>query len=582
MFMPKRTTVGCLAIGVMIIIQLVRAQEAEQAAQPVSITAQVDKIFEKWDKPDSPGCVCAVMREGEVVYSRAFGMANLELDVPLTPQSVFDVGSVSKQFTAASIALLALRGQLSLDDDIRTYVPEMPDFGDTIRIRHLVHHTSGIRTARWLRWFTGRTWKDHENNAMVLARLSLDRKLNFRPGENFRYSNYAYILQAEIVKRVSGTSLREFAEENIFAPLGMANTQFRDDYSKIVKNRAQSYGQRAQGGLLRYEANQEDVGSSGLWSTAEDLLRWNRNFYDMKVGGSDFIELILTRGTLNDGEVFGYSFGLFHSEHKNLKMIYHNGTVWGFRTALLRFPEQRFSVAVICNLATITQNTLARRVADIYLRDDIETANAGDKSLPAHEAVSVSTGDLQKVTGRYLRTVRGRLWAWEEDDYLARRIYVEDDTLRYFRASESHEHNLAPLGNDRFFVLDTDREVIVNFTPPQPEQPRRMIVVIDGGKPSVFDAVEPVSPSPAELEGYLGTYFSKELDYEWVLRITNDGLSMWDPRTWNELALTPFTRDMFSSYGLLMFFTFSRDEQGKVVGFTVDTPRMRNLQFVRR
>ena len=574
---------GVLAIASIAIPSLVRAQEAEQSAQPASITAQVDKVFEEWDKPDSPGCVCAVMRDGEVVYSRAFGMANLELDVPLTPQSVFSIASISKQFTAASIALLALRGQLSLDDDIRKYLPEMADFGGTIRIRHLVHHTSGMREFHVLEGLAGRTSKDYGNDDRRLALLSRQRTLNFRPGEDFRYSNSNYLLLAEIVERVSGQSLREFAEENIFGPLGMANTQFGDDnYRRIVKNRVQGYGPRAQGGLQRYLSEFAPVGPAGLLSTAEDLLRWNQNFYAMTVGGPEFIELMLTRGTLNDGDILDYAFGLWRQEYKGLKTVDHQGRSPGFRTALLRFPEQRFSVAVLCNLPTIYANGLARRVADIYLRDVVAAPATEDEPRPAPKVVSVSTGELEKVTGNYLRTVKGYRGTWADENRLARRVSLEDGTLRYFRGPGSHEHELAPLGNDRFYTLGTFSEVIVSFMSPTPGQPRQMIVVIDGGKPSVFDAVEPASPSPAELEGYLGTYFSEELDYEWVLRITNDSLSMWDPRTGIELALAPFTRDVFSAYGWRRFYTFSRDDQGRVVGFAVNSSALRNLKFVRR
>ena len=196
--------------------------------------------------------------------------------------------------------------------------------------------------------------------------------------------------------------------------------------------------------------------------------------------------------------------------------------------------------------------------------------------------VSVSTGELEKVTGNYLRTVKGYRGTWADENRLARRVSLEDGTLRYFRGPGSHEHELAPLGNDRFFTSGTFSEVIVSFPSHTPGQPRQMIVVIDGGKPSVFDAVEPASPSPAQLEGYLGTYFSEELNYEWVLRITNDSLSMWDPRTGQEFALAPFTRDVFSAYGWRRFYTFSRDDQGRVVGFAVNSSALRNLKFVRR
>lgn len=523
-----------------------------------SLAAQVDQVFAQWDKPDSPGCTCAVMRDGEVVYSRAFGMANLEHGVSLTPQSVFHVASVSKQFTAASIALLALRGQLSLDDDYRMYVPEMPDFGETITIRHLVHHTSGMYSGGISR-LSGSTPRDYFNNARVLAGLSWQRTLRFRPGEEYLYSNGGYTLLAEIVKRVSGTSLREFAEENIFGPLGMANTHFDDDHRTIVKNRVQSYEQPAQGGLRRYVETEDWVGAIGLLTTAEDLLRWARNFYDIRVGGPNFIELILTRFTLNNGDTLHYSFGLRHSAYRGLKEVYHMGAWEGFSAMLLRFPEQRFAVAVLCNEPWAPE--LAREVADIHLSDVF------DESIPAPKVVSVSTSELQKVVGHYWNDKRKRL----------RRIYVQDDTLRY--SGGPFESKLAPLGNDRFYSLGGGR--IVSFTSPTPEQPRQMIVDVYDGAPVVYDAVEPVSPSPAELEAYLGTYFSEQLNYTWVLRITNDALTMWDPRTWGELALRPFARDVFQ-LDLSWIFTFARDAQGRVVSFMVDAAEVRNVQFVRR
>jgi CubicO group peptidase (beta-lactamase class C family) len=569
------------AVLVPALIATTAVDGAAAQADSASLAAQTNQVFVRWDRPDSPGCVCAVMRDGEVVYSRAFGMANLEFDIPLTPQSVFYIASVSKQFTAASIALLALGGKLSLDDDIRKYVPEMADFGDTITIRHLVHHTSGIRDYGGLARLSGRTSPDYYNNARTLALLSRQRTLNFRPGEEYLYSNSGYVLLAEIVKRVSGKSLREFAQENIFGPLGMANTDFDDDYRTIIKHRVASYRQGEQGGLQRYlKAHGYTVGPGGLLTTVEDLLRWNRNFDDMTAGGPHFVDLMLTRGTLNNGDTIDYAFGLVHEEYKDLKTVRHGGGHQGFRTQLLRFPEQRLSVAVLCNLATISNTGPAQpalQVADIYLRDFGEAEVTEGESRPATKAVSVSTGELQKVTGHY----------WNDKDYLARRIYVKDDTLRYFR-SPGNESKLAPLGNDRFYVLDVPREQIVSFTSPKPGQPRQMIVVVKeapaGGpyrvvEPSVYDAVEPASPSRAELEGYLGTYFSEELAYEQVLRITNDSLSMWDPRNWDEFALRPFTRDVFQARGR---FTFSRDSQGQVVGFTFHTGRIRNLKFVRR
>ncbi len=534
-----------------------------------SLAAQVDQLFAQWDKPDSPGCTCAVMRDGEVVYSRAFGMANLEHDVPLTPRSVFHVASASKQFTAASIALLALRGQLSLDDDIRTYVPEMPDFGETITIRHVIHHTSGMAYEGLGMLSNG--WRGEQSygrmdNTEILATLSRQRTLRFRPGEEHLYSNAGYYFLTEIVKRVSGTSLREFAEENIFRPLGMANTHFDNDHTAIVKNRADSYT-RLPGVLRRYVDKEDRFGAIGLLTTAEDLLRWARNFDNMRVGGPNFIELMLTRGTFNNGDTLNYSFGLRNTGYRGLKTVHHSGASAGFSAKLLRFPEQRFAVAVLCNLQrTAWAPALAYSVADIHLSDVFGAVATEDQSLPAPEAVSVATSELQEVTGHY----------WNDEEKRLQRIYVRDDTLRM--ADRSREYPLTPLGHDRFYrmVAVTWRR-IVSFTSPTPEQPRQMIEA-----PNTYDAVEVVSPSPAELEAYLGTYFSAELAYEWVLRITNDGLTMWDPRTWGELALRPLMRDVFQPDRGYPTFTFARDDQGRVVSFMVDVGEARNVQFVRR
>ncbi len=221
---------GALAIAVIAITSLVRAQEAEQSAEAAGITARVDKVFERWDKRDSPGCALGVYREGQVIYKRGYGMANLDHDVPITPSTVFNIASVSKQFTAAAITLLAQQGKLSLDDEVRKYIPELPDFGTPITLRHLIHHTSGLRDPAPLLDLAGwRIGLDHITEADVLGLLSRQRELNVRPGERYEYSNTNYILLAQIVTRVSGQSFREFTHAHIFEPLGMKNTFFRDD-----------------------------------------------------------------------------------------------------------------------------------------------------------------------------------------------------------------------------------------------------------------------------------------------------------------------------------------------------------------
>ena len=249
------------------------------------ITARVDKLFERFNKPDSPGCAVAVVRDGRIVYEHGYGMADLDHDIPITPSTVFHVASMSKQFTATAIVLLAQEGRLSLDDPVRKYVPEVPDFGVPITLRHLIHHTSGLRDQWELLEMAG--WRyslDLITDDDVLELVSRQKELNFKPGEKFLYCNTGYTLLAQVVKRVSGKSLREFTEERIFKPLNMTSTHFRDDHAEIVKR--QAYGYVPDKATFRLSVtNFDTVGATSLLTTVEDLAVWDRNFYDKRVGG---------------------------------------------------------------------------------------------------------------------------------------------------------------------------------------------------------------------------------------------------------------------------------------------------------
>src|SRR5687767_14650217 len=257
-----------------IVLAAVAVLSLAQAPSP-DRQARVDEIFKEFTVPGSPGCTVAVYQDGTTVLSRAYGMANLDHDVPLTPSSIFHVASVSKQFTAAAILLLAQDGKLTLEDDIRKHVSELPDFGKKITIRHLIHHTSGIRDQWSLLGFAGwRYSRDLITDDDVLALLSRQRELNFAPGERHLYSNSGYTLLAVIVSRVSGKSFREFTDERIFKPLGMANTHFRDDFAEIVKN--QAYGYTRQDGTFKFSVtNFDTAGATSLLRTAQDLGTWD-------------------------------------------------------------------------------------------------------------------------------------------------------------------------------------------------------------------------------------------------------------------------------------------------------------------
>ena len=312
----------------------------------------VDAVFGDLDSVNSPGCAVGVMREGRFVYRAGYGMASLEHGAPITPDTVFYVGSVSKQFVAASIALAAEDGKLSLEDDVRNHVHELPDYGERITIRHLVHHSSGLRDYLRLLRLAGKPAEDVISDEEVLALIARQKALNFPPGSQYRYSNSGYFLLAEIINRTTGKTLREFAAREIFGPLGMDNSHFHDDRSQIVRRRATAYSPVTGGGFrLNWSSNFDKVGSGGLMTTVTDMLAWERNFLDARIGSIGFLETILTPGRLRDDTEQDYAFGLQIGEYRGLPTVSHGGSMFGFRPFYLRFPQERLAVLCLCNVA---------------------------------------------------------------------------------------------------------------------------------------------------------------------------------------------------------------------------------------
>ncbi len=386
---------------------LVSRAAAQVAHTPLA--ARVDAVFAQWDRPDAPGCAVAVVEDGEIVYKNGYGMANLEHGVPITPHTVFYTGSLSKQFVAMSIALLAARGVLAFDDDIRRYVSEIPEYDQPITIRHLVHHTSGLRDYLTLTDLAGRDYADAMLEEEVIELLTRQKALNFSPGDQYLYSNSGYFLLAEIVKRASGMTLRAFAEKNIFQLLGMHDSHFHDDRSMIVPNRADGYFQRDDGGWGAWRMRFALVGSGGLYTAVEDLYRWDQNFYRNKLGAGTqaLIDTTLMMGTLNNGAEFTYAFGLRHGAYRGLRTIRHGGALGGYRAHLVRFPEQRFSIAITCNLSDVNPGRLADQIADVYLADRLEPPLAeSDSQTEGSAATEVGPGtfspsQLAEFAGTY-------------------------------------------------------------------------------------------------------------------------------------------------------------------------------------
>ena len=387
---------------------------AQERANPAA-----DKVFEDLTKPGAPGCALGVYCNGKIVYAKGYGLANIEERVPITPQTVFDVGSVSKQFTAASILLLEKQGKLSLDDDVRKYVPELPDYGKRITILQLLNHTGGLRDYTMLMVVSGTNIENVTTEDDALAILARQRALNFAPGSEFLYCNSCYFLMSVIVKRVSGKSLKNFAAENIFLPLGMAHTQYRDDHASLIPNRALAYDPDQKGVYKLNVSYAEQLGDGAIHTSIEDLQKWDENFYSAQVGGKDFAAEMQEPGKLANGKALDYAKGLFLGSYRGLKTTSHSGGWGGYHSYFLRFPQQHFSVACLCNVGGANHAKRAYEVANIYLggvmkpqEHKVAEANP-DKKAPT--VAQFARDEIQAYAGVYSSEELGVLYSLAEE-----------------------------------------------------------------------------------------------------------------------------------------------------------------------
>ena len=432
----------------------------------MTLEERVDALFADYDTTRSPGCSVGIVQAGELAFARGYGMANLEHAIPLSSKSVFRIGSTSKQFTAAVILLLAHEGKLGLDDDIRTFLPELPDFGTAVTIRHLIHHTSGYRDYLTLMSLAGEGDADYYTDEDVLRLLARQRQLNFQPGEERLYSNSGYWLLSQVVLRVAERSLREYAAERIFAVLGMRSTHFHDDHTEIVPQRASGYVPSEGAGYEISMTTLPMIGDGGVFTSVEDLARWDRNFYEPRVGGEAFLEQMLTRGILNDGETLDYAFGLSHSPYRGLATVSHGGSFVGFRAQMLRFPSERTTIICLCNRGDANPTRLAAQIADIVLENrlaplsDMEKASesAGEAKSKESKAMALTAPQLAAVAGVY----------YSEELDVRYYIRVRDGALELSIGEAGKALTLEPESPDRFrfrgVLLRLQRDTAGGFT----------------------------------------------------------------------------------------------------------------------
>lgn len=531
---------------------------------------RVDALFEHWDRSDSPGCSLGIVRDGRLIYERGYGMANLEHDIPITSDTVFRIASTSKQFTAMSLLLLEQDGALSLDDDIRKHLPEMPDYGRPISIRHLVQHSSGIRDYEGITSLLGVADEDTYVEQEVLALLARQKALNFAPGDRYLYSNSGYLLLGEIVERLSGKTLRQFVAERIFEPLGMRVSLIRDDHTEMIENRASGYAPLEAGGFRIADSYFDLVGDGSVFTTVRDLFRWNQNFYHQKIGGEDVAASQHETLVLNDGRKMPYAAGLEIGQYGGLRFVAHSGSWVGFKTQLLRFPEQRFSVICLCNDESANPTALALRIADIYLADQFETTPRRPIVVAsADRDPAASAGELSAKEGLYREPVT----------HAIARVTAGGPGLRVDQGWGPSEY--APIDRNAFRSADRDVGFTADlvFAETQEAETQRFQLLEFAELPLNFEKIAPYSPSLDELREYTGTYYSEELEVTHRV-VLEDGHLYLKYRRSPPTPLQPTRKDQFTLKAMRV--EFERNSKGAVSGFGIWYDRAWNVRFARR
>lgn len=537
--------------------------------------AAVDKIFAEWNRNDSPGAAVGVIRDGELIFKKGYGVADLEHDIPITSKSVFYMASVSKQFVTMAILLLEEQGKLGLDDEIQKYFPDFPRYDGPLTIRNFIHHTSGVRDNLTLWQLSGRDIYDSIDADEMYRMIRRQKELNFTPGERYLYSNSCYFMLAEIVRKVSGRSIREFAEEEMFGPLGMKNTHFHDDQYHIVKDRVFSY-EPGESGFRNLIMRFDLVGSGGLYSNVEDMVLWDRNFYNNKLGKgrSELVKKMEEDGRLNDGSSAGYAFGLQIGTHRGLRTVEHGGSLAGYRTYLVRYPEQRFSVIVLANLAGFDSGGRARDVAEIFLRDEFKSNPPATGSNGAGEQGAEPETEI-RLTPEQIKRFEGLFW--NPENSIFSKIVTRDGKLILERDGIPPTE-VRPLSDKALKVLFPGLDVVLTFGAGSGGKPG-YAEVINSRPPLRFDSYEAAKYGDKELNALAGSYFSEEINayYEFVMK---DGELKLFVNDKDLGALDPVMKDLWRNKEVGLF-KIESDANGKPKGFRLDAGRVRNLRFRR-
>lgn len=529
---------------------------------------QIDSLFLDWNSPNHPGGSIGVMQNGKLVFSKAYGLASLEYGITNTTETQFNIASVSKQFTALGIVLLHLEGKLSIDDNIRKYLPEMPEFTERITIRHMLHHTSGMRSLHALLGLAGWRYDDMRSNEDLMRFMVLQKELNFEPGSEYMYCNTGYMFMATIIERITNEKFADWMKKTILEPLGMNNTYVEDNYRNVVSNNATSYYINRDGSYNRAIEFWNYVGSGNMHSTTQDMLLWLDNFSNPRSGWEDAFKMMETQDKFNNGTENSYAFGVFVDSFKDQKRFQHGGSIGAFSSVISTFPERKLSIAILSNFSN-SVGTKSNLITDIVLDPEVSEslANASTPPPPSLKTIQLSTQELEKFTQSY----------WEPSAYYVRKIYVEDDTLRYFRTEEAISP-LVPIAKNEFQMLGVAANLKVKFEENK-EGEKEMLVSINDNPPIIMEAINnPISDTLKIMQEYSGKYYSPELQTTYFIYMEDEALKFHHPRH-GDHALSILKKDVLQGNYPLNTLNMIRNEKAEIIGFRVSNGRVRNLWF---
>lgn len=547
-----------------VIFTIVTITKLPSQSLPDSTIKRIDNIFKRWDNKNSPGCAVGIVKNDSLIFAKGYGMANLEYGIPITPETIFHMASISKQFTAYSIVLLARQNKLRLDDDIHKYLPWFPDLKEKITIRNLLNHTSGIRDQWQLLSIAGTRLDDVITQDHIIKVLSKQQALNFKPGERYSYSNSGFTMLAEIVHKVTGKTLRQFTDSAIFAPLGMKNTHFHDDYTEIVKNRSYSYERKNFTNFSNDILSYSNAGATSLFTNVNDMAKWVMNFYDRKAGDEIDIQQLTQPGKLNNGKELTYAAGIATDSYKERKQFSHSGADAGFRTFLTVFPDLKMGFIVFSNLGDLAPWDRAYEVADLFLTDTAKAKVATGVKKNYSAATLTDTLSVKNYTGDYISDEGVRFNFKVDHQKMYWRPYGQ---ILLLNRNEKDTFSMFDDPTVKFvFSVNSAKNIIVDQY--WPENHRLLTKYI-------ADTTQTVK----QLQSYAGTYYCSELDCKYGIAVKDNHLILTNNK-YNDSRLTLAGADhLLSNYWWMDHLVIIRNNKKKVAGFEVNSGRIMHLRF---